>query len=223
MDRYDDWLRNGRNYRDGEEPEFFEDTHDESGRYVAPDMRRPAPETGRRVAPEGRRSFQSGDGFSRESEPRRGFSQEPDSRRSYERDYAREPESGRGYAQNGDVRRGENDTQPHYTTRNGEKSVYQGPSPLPDKSGYIAPRFYQNVVVYEPRMPEDVQMLIDYLKRREPAIINLNDLEDVVVAQRILDFLSGAEYALGGSVHLIADNIFLFTPEGVEITVPYDI
>jgi len=94
--------------------------------------------------------------------------------------------------------------------------------PLPDKSQDVAPRNYQNVVVYDPKTPEDVQRLIDYLKRREPAIINLDDTTPDV-AQRILDFVSGAIYALSGSIHRISGNIFLLSPEGVEITVPYDL
>lgn len=85
---------------------------------------------------------------------------------------------------------------------------------------YIAPRHYQSVVVYAPRSPEDVQNLIDFLRRREPAIINLDNAE-ASDAQRILDFVSGAIYALNGSVHRIASNIFLLSPEGVEITIPY--
>ena len=92
--------------------------------------------------------------------------------------------------------------------------------PLPNQSDYISPRHYQNVVVYEPKSPDDVQTLIDYMKRREPAIINLDNV-DPPTAQRILDFTSGAIYALNGSVHRIASNIFLLSPEGVEITVPY--
>ena len=94
--------------------------------------------------------------------------------------------------------------------------------PLADKSQSVMPRQYQNVVVYDPKTPEDVQRLIDYLKRREPAIINL-DQTAADVAQRVLDFVSGAIYALSGSIHRIASNIFLLSPEGVEITVPYDL
>lgn len=82
---------------------------------------------------------------------------------------------------------------------------------------------YQNLVVYEPRTPEDVQLLIDYLKQREPAVVNLNNIEPNA-AQRILDFVSGAIYALSGSVHRVepSGNIFLLSPEGVGITVPYE-
>ena len=82
-------------------------------------------------------------------------------------------------------------------------------------------RTYSSVIVYQPRSAEDVQTLINFLKRREPAIINL-DGTDEEIAQRILDFISGAVYALCGSVHRISGNIFLLTPEGVDISIPYE-
>jgi len=101
-------------------------------------------------------------------------------------------------------------------------SGFNEPKTLPDKTQGVMPRQYQNVVVYAPKTPEDVQRLIDYLRRREPAIINLDGTE-AEVAQRILDFTAGAIYALSGSIHRVATNIFLLSPEGVEITVPYDL
>jgi len=77
-------------------------------------------------------------------------------------------------------------------------------------------RPYSNMVVYEPRTPEEVQTLIDYLTRHEPAIINLDNVEPDV-SQRVLDFVSGATYALGGTVNRISGNIFLLSPQGVDV------
>lgn len=91
----------------------------------------------------------------------------------------------------------------------------------PTSKQRVVPREYQNVLVYEPKVYTDVQTLIDYLKRKEPAIINLDGL-DPPTAQRILDFTSGAVYALNGSVLRIAGNIFLLSPEGVGVTVPHE-
>ena len=92
----------------------------------------------------------------------------------------------------------------------------------PDSSQKIVPREYQNVLVYEPTNYNDVQTLIDYLKRKQPAIINLDGV-DAAVAQRVLDFTSGAMYALNGSVLRISGNIFLLSPEGVGVTIPHDL
>lgn len=79
----------------------------------------------------------------------------------------------------------------------------------------------QNFMVYEPHTADDVQTLIDFLKTRESAIINLDNVEPEV-SQRVLDFVSGAMYALNGSVHRVAGNIFLLSPEGVGITNSYE-
>ena len=101
-----------------------------------------------------------------------------------------------------------------------DRTVYRQPdfaAPAPQSPK----RSYGSVIIYQPRSAEDVQVLMNYLKRKEPAIINL-DGTDEDVAQRILDFISGAIYALCGSVHRISSNIFLLTPEGVDIAIPYD-
>ena len=82
-------------------------------------------------------------------------------------------------------------------------------------------RVMQNFMVYEPRNADDVQTLIDFLKRKESAIINLDNVESEI-SQRVLDFVSGAIYALNGSVHRISGNIFLLSPEGVGITGTFD-
>lgn len=80
----------------------------------------------------------------------------------------------------------------------------------------------QNVVLYSPKSMNDIQTLIDFLKRREPVVVELAGVADSS-AQRILDFLSGAIYALSGSLHRISGSIFLLTPTGVNITVPKDV
>ena len=54
---------------------------------------------------------------------------------------------------------------------------------------------------------------------REQVIVDFSTLNQQSV-YRILDFMSGAIYALGGSIQQITRNIFLFAPSGVTITVP---
>ena len=114
-----------------------------------------------------------------------------------------------------DAHRGEYGAMPEYT----QTSTMKQSAGFTGK--YMSTPNFQNVVVYEPHTPEDVQVLIDYLKEREPAVVNLDNVEPAA-AQRILDFVSGATYALSGSVHRIAGNIFLLSPQGVGITVPYE-
>lgn len=64
---------------------------------------------------------------------------------------------------------------------------------------------------------EEVRAMIDLLKENKIVVINL---EGVVldVAQRIIDCISGASYALDGKLEGVNDNIFILAPRDVEIT-----
>ncbi|MDR3225568.1 MAG: cell division protein SepF [Clostridiales Family XIII bacterium] len=73
------------------------------------------------------------------------------------------------------------------------------------------------IVVVEPKIFEDSTKLVDSLKSRKPVIINLEKIE-TDTARKIFDFLSGATYALSGNVQKIANNIFVFLPENVDVS-----
>lgn len=73
------------------------------------------------------------------------------------------------------------------------------------------------LVVIEPKKFEECPKLVDSLKSRKPVVINLEKI-DIDTAKKIFDFLSGATYALNGSVQKIANNIFIFAPESVDIS-----
>jgi len=75
------------------------------------------------------------------------------------------------------------------------------------------------VTITEPKSYMDVQKMIDKLRRGESIIVSLEALESES-AQRILDFLSGASYAIGGSMCRVKDmhSTFLVTPYGTGIT-----
>ncbi len=73
------------------------------------------------------------------------------------------------------------------------------------------------LVVIEPSGFDECPKLVDNLKARKPIIINLANL-DPSVARKIFDFLSGAVYALNGNIQRIADGIFVFAPENVDIS-----
>ncbi|GEM_PF-126182 len=72
------------------------------------------------------------------------------------------------------------------------------------------------VVVVEPRSFEEVQSIADHLKSRRPIILNL-EVTDKEQAQRVLNFLSGCIYALGGEMQRISNGIFFFAPSNVDI------
>ena len=73
------------------------------------------------------------------------------------------------------------------------------------------------LVVMEPQSFDESPRLVDLLKAKKPVIINLENME-TDIARKIFDFLSGATYALNGNVQKIANNIFVFAPENVDVT-----
>ncbi len=79
-----------------------------------------------------------------------------------------------------------------------------------------------NIIITYPRSHHDIRVIIDNLRRRQAIIVDLSRMPDKH-AQRILDFLSGAIYALCGSQQRIGPNMFLLTPGGMAIQVPMDI
>ncbi|MEK8129739.1 cell division protein SepF [Paenibacillus filicis] len=72
------------------------------------------------------------------------------------------------------------------------------------------------VVLQEPRSYEETQEIADHLRNRRPVVVNLHRVRPDQ-ATRIVDFLSGTVYALNGSISKIGPNIFLCTPDTVEI------
>ncbi len=73
------------------------------------------------------------------------------------------------------------------------------------------------MILIEPKSFEECPKLVDCLKGRRPVIINLEKLE-TEVARKIFDFMSGATYALSGNVQKVANNIFIFAPDNVDIS-----
>ena len=70
--------------------------------------------------------------------------------------------------------------------------------------------------VFHPRSFEDIQKIIETLKNNQPAIVYLNDLKKDD-AQRSLDMLAGAIFALDGGVMPIEKDIYIFTLDGVTV------
>jgi len=72
------------------------------------------------------------------------------------------------------------------------------------------------VMVVEPFSFDDAQHVADHLKNRKPVVVNFENC-DKEVAKRMIDFISGTTYALGGSIQKIGNNIFLCAPNNVDV------
>ncbi|KON89171.1 cell division protein SepF [Sporosarcina globispora] len=73
------------------------------------------------------------------------------------------------------------------------------------------------VVLVEPRIYAEAQDIADQLKNRRAVVVNLQRIEKDQ-AKRIVDFLSGTVYAIGGDIQKIGTDIFLCTPDNVEVS-----
>ncbi len=73
------------------------------------------------------------------------------------------------------------------------------------------------VCVIKPTTIEDEIEIADTLLSGRTVLINMEGL-NVELAQRIIDFTSGATYAMHGSLQKVSNYIFLATPNGVDIS-----
>src|SRR5574344_3031040 len=78
-----------------------------------------------------------------------------------------------------------------------------------DKSG-------NKMILLEPRAYSESQQIADHLKNRNSVVVNLKRVT-ADQAKRIIDFLSGVIYAIGGSMQKIGVGIYLCTPKNVNV------
>jgi cell division inhibitor SepF len=72
------------------------------------------------------------------------------------------------------------------------------------------------VVIVLPQNINDAKDICDHLRANRSIVMNVEDIE-TSIAQRIVDFLSGAVYSLDGNIQKISSGIFLATPSSVDI------
>lgn len=78
-----------------------------------------------------------------------------------------------------------------------------------DKSG-------NKMILLEPRAYSESQQIADHLKNRNSVVVNLKRVTSDQ-AKRIIDFLSGCIYAIGGNMQKIGVGIYLCTPKNVNV------
>lgn len=76
------------------------------------------------------------------------------------------------------------------------------------------------VCIMKPTAFDDAQDICDVLLNGRAAVVNLEGF-DPSEAQRIMDFVSGAVYAINGKLHQISKYIFIFSPDNIDISGDY--
>ena len=79
---------------------------------------------------------------------------------------------------------------------------------LPDGNG--------KMILLEPRAFSESQQIADHLKKRNTVVVNMKRVT-TEQAKRIIDFLSGTVYVIGGDLQKIGVGIFLCTPKNVNV------
>ncbi len=72
------------------------------------------------------------------------------------------------------------------------------------------------MMLLEPRAYSESQQIADHLKERNAVVVNLKRVTPDQ-AKRIVDFLSGTLYAIGGDLQKLGGGIFLCTPNNVNV------
>ena len=76
------------------------------------------------------------------------------------------------------------------------------------------------ICIMKPTTFEDSQDVCDVLIQGRAAVINLEGLE-LMLSQRIMDFISGAVYSLNGKLHQVSGYIFIISPDSFDISGDY--
>ena len=94
-----------------------------------------------------------------------------------------------------------------------EDSYYEGDA---DSALKDADKFGNKMILLEPRAYSESQQIADYLKKRSSVVVNLKRVTSDQ-AKRIIDFLSGCVYAIGGTMQKIGVGIYLCAPRNVNV------
>ncbi|WP_318615517.1 cell division protein SepF [Sporosarcina sp. YIM B06819] len=110
--------------------------------------------------------------------------------------------------------------EPQQPLRKAQPRRQQQPMGEPQQAGTVVSlqsiQKSSKVILIEPRVYAEAQDISEHLKNKRAVVVNLQRIErDQGI--RIVDFLSGTVYALGGDIQRIGTDIFLCTPENVEV------
>ena len=75
----------------------------------------------------------------------------------------------------------------------------------------------QEVVLFHAKTFDDAAKAADELRKRKAVILNMENV-DKALTRRVVDFLSGAVYALDGRVKKVAQSTYLFCPHNMDVT-----
>ena len=73
------------------------------------------------------------------------------------------------------------------------------------------------VMILKPETFDEAPMISDSLKENKIVVVNTSSLEPKT-AQRLLDFIAGATYALSGELQEVENGVYVLTPSTVDVS-----
>ncbi len=93
-------------------------------------------------------------------------------------------------------------------------------STVSSKDNVISARI--KVIVIEPKSFDDAQQVANNLREKKPVVINFEKTAEKNIKQRIIDFIGGTIYAIDGEIRKVGNDVFLCTPNNVNVAVSDD-
>ena len=73
-----------------------------------------------------------------------------------------------------------------------------------------------NIAIFCPSNIDDLPEIVQFLATNQQAFLNFEKIDNENI-QRVLDFIGGAIFALGGKVENLGGKLFLFAPKNTKI------
>lgn len=77
------------------------------------------------------------------------------------------------------------------------------------------------IYMLKPKKIDDAKSAVDALLSGKVVILNLEGIA-LELAQSVTDFISGASYCISGNFSTISQNVFVYTPNGYDLTGAFD-
>lgn len=103
---------------------------------------------------------------------------------------------------------GDNDQEENYVDEETYYDIENQPQKAKEPSNQM--------ILVEPRAYSESQTIADQLKGKNTVVVNLKRVTEAQ-AKRIIDFLTGTLYAIGGDLQQIGPGIYLCTPKNVTV------
>ena len=121
--------------------------------------------------------------------------------------YAQQPAYDNAYAQQGYA--------DGYAHPQGYAQQSQGQQTYAQAAAYAPQGGQPRLLLVRPDRFEVAADIADRIRERNAIVLNLENTQKDTT-RRILDFLSGVTYALGGTVKRVSGNTFIITPSGMD-------